>query len=124
MLPCDRNPLWTPPRWPGGKRDPLSIACETPPPRRSPEQRYVSAVEVLRHIGWLQGSWLKDWQLGRLACLEEGMQVDAARLRTALNLLRNWACEKVLRPHEAEYVVRTPQRQTLRFSRSGEPATE
>jgi hypothetical protein len=42
----------------------------------------------------------------------------------ALTLLQSWATERGLSPNQADYVARTPQRQTLRFSRSGEPAIE
>jgi hypothetical protein len=41
-----------------------------------------------------------------------------------LALLRSWAAGKGLVASETAYVGRTPQRQTLRFSRSGDPATE
>jgi hypothetical protein len=41
-----------------------------------------------------------------------------------LTLLQSWAAERGLSPNHADYVARTPQRRTLRFSRSGDPAIE
>ncbi len=88
------------------------------------DQKHVSAVDVLLRIGWLQAAWLKDWQVGRIGCLEEGLQVNPERLSEALGLLRAWAERKGLAPSETEYAARTPQRQVLRFSRSGDAAVE
>jgi hypothetical protein len=88
------------------------------------DQNYVSAVDVFLRIGWLASAWLKDWQVGRIGCLEEGLQVNPQRLSEALALLRGWAERKGLLHSEAEYIARTPQRQALRFSRSGDPAVE
>lgn len=42
----------------------------------------------------------------------------------ALDLLEAWVAGKGLLAREADYVARTPQRQQLRFSRSGNPALE
>jgi hypothetical protein len=52
------------------------------------------------------------------------MQTKPSRLSEALELLRAWASGKGLRPSETQYVARTPQREVLRFSRSGDPAIE
>ena len=39
-------------------------------------------------------------------------------------MLRSWAASKGLTPSETHYVARTPSRQTLRFSNSGDPTIE
>ena len=88
------------------------------------DQKYVSPVDVFLRIGWLASSWLKQWERGQIGCLEEGLQVHPQRLSEALTLLRTWAERKGLVPGETEYVARTPQRQVLRFSRSGDLAIE
>ena len=87
-------------------------------------QGYASPIDVLLGIGWLNPNTLRDWQQGRVGCLADVMQVNPLRLSEALKLLRSWASEKGLVASEAAYVARTPQRQTLRFSPSGDPAVE
>lgn len=88
------------------------------------DQKYVSAIDVLLRIGWLNPSTLKDWRLGRVECLERVMQVNLSRLSEAMRLLRSWAAAKKLRPSETHYVARTAGRQRLRFSKSGNPDIE
>src|SRR5262249_5086852 len=87
-------------------------------------QDYVSIVDVFLGIGWLDPGAPKRWQVGQLDCLEEALQTNPTRIAEAMELLRSWAASKGLLPREAEYVARTPQRQPLRFSRSGDGATE
>jgi hypothetical protein len=87
-------------------------------------QKYVTAVDVLLGVGWLPPSLLKQWERGQAACLEETMQVNPLTLSEALRLLQAWAERNGLAPSETEYVARTPQRQVLRFSRSGDAAVE
>lgn len=83
------------------------------------DQKYVSPIDVLLEIGWLNPSTLKDWRLGRVDCLERVVQTNLSRLSEAMKLLRAWAVERGLRPSETQYVARTPGRQRLKFSRSG-----
>ena len=71
-------------------------------------QRYVSPVDVLVGIGWLDPGALARWPRGQVAYLEEVVQATA----------------KELSPSETHYVARTPSRQTLRFSKSGNPTIE
>jgi hypothetical protein len=87
-------------------------------------QQYVSAVDVLVGIGWLDPGALGRWQRGQVACLEEVVQVDPPRISEAMKLFRSWAAAKALSPSETPYVARTPARQTLRFSKSGDPTIE
>jgi hypothetical protein len=83
------------------------------------DQKYVSPIDVLLGIGWLNPSTLKDWRLGRVDCLESVVQANLSRLSEAMRLLRSWAAEGGLRPSETQYVTRTPGRRRLKFSRSG-----
>ena len=85
---------------------------------------YVSAVDVLLRIRWLDPSWEKRWRQGQIGCLEEGIQTNPARLGEMLTLLREWAGRLGLEPREAEYQSRSPRPERLRFSRDGDPAQE
>jgi hypothetical protein len=87
-------------------------------------QGYVSAIDVFLGIGWLDGGAPKRWQQGQLDCLEGAVQTSPVRLSEAMELFRAWATGKGLLASETDYVARTPQRQTLRFSRSGDAAIE
>lgn len=85
---------------------------------------YASPIEVFLGIGWLNPSTFKDWQLGRVDCLEAVMQVNPSRLSEALTLLRSWATGKGLIASETDYVARTPQRQALCFGESADAELE
>ncbi len=88
------------------------------------DQGYVSAIDVLGAIGWLDTTTLKRWQQSRIPCLEAGIQTREERIAEALHLLRDWATEKHLAPSETEYLAKTPARTPLRFSTSGDAARE
>lgn len=85
---------------------------------------YASPIDVFLGIRWLNPSTFKDWQLGRVDCLERVMQVNPSRLSEALTLLRSWATGKGLIASETDYVARTPQRQALRFGESADAELE
>jgi hypothetical protein len=87
-------------------------------------QGFVSAIDVLTGIGWLNESTLKRWRSGQLPYLEQGIQTNLSRISEAMKLFRAWAVEKLLFPSETAYVARTPARQVLRFSKSGDPTIE
>lgn len=87
-------------------------------------QKYVSSIDVLVGIGWLDPGLLKRWQQGQMPYLEAGIQTNLSRVSEAMKLFRSWAAAKGLRPSETHYVARTPARQTLQFSKSGNPAIE
>ncbi len=87
-------------------------------------QAYASPVDVLLGIRWLDPGAVDRWRQGRIDSLEEAIQTNPARVSEALELFRSWATRKHLIASETPYVARTPQRQTLRFSRSGNPAVE
>src|ERR1700730_8273743 len=87
-------------------------------------QDYVAPVDVLLGIGWLDVGTVKRWRQGQVACLEGAMQTNLSRISEAMKLLRSWATAKGLSRSETPYIARTPQRQTLRFSKSGDPTIE
>lgn len=87
-------------------------------------QGYVSPIDVLAGVRWLDPGMVKRWQQGQIECLEAVVQSNLPRISEAMKLFRAWAAHKGLRASETHYVARTPQRQELRFSRSGDPKIE
>lgn len=87
-------------------------------------RHFVSAIDVLVGIGWLDPGAVERWRRRQIDCLEEVVQVSPQRIAEVLLLLRSWATAQCLSANPTAYVARTPQRQTLRFSRSGNPAIE
>ena len=88
------------------------------------EQGYVTALDVMLYLSWLQPCHVAEWQTRRLAYLEQGMQVSRERLAEALRLLATFAEQKGLQPTTADYVTRTAAREPLQFSESGAPEFE
>lgn len=87
-------------------------------------RHYVSAIDVIVGIGWLDSGTVKRWQQGQIDCLEGAIQTNPSRVSEVMELFRSWATGRGLLASETPYVARTPQRQTLRFSRSGNPTIE
>lgn len=87
-------------------------------------RNYVSPLDVLVGIGWLDPGTLKRWRQGQIAYLEEVVHTNLPRISEALKLFRSWAAAKGLTPSETAYIARTPSRQKLRFSGSGNPTIE
>ncbi len=87
-------------------------------------QGYVSPIDVLVGIGWLDVPTMERWRRGQIDCLERAVQTSLPRMSEAMKLLRSWATERNLFASPTDYVARSPQRQMLRFSRSGNPAIE
>jgi hypothetical protein len=87
-------------------------------------QGYVGSIDVLVGIGWLDAGTVERWRRGQIDCLERAIQTNLPRISEAMKLFRSWARERNLSASPTDYVARRPQRQTLRFSRSGDPAIE
>jgi hypothetical protein len=87
-------------------------------------QGFVSPLDVLGGIGWLDAASEKRWRLGQVERLEDVIQTKPSRISEAMSLFGAWAAEKGLLASETQYVARTPQRQTLQFSSSGDPTIE
>jgi hypothetical protein len=87
-------------------------------------QDCVSPVDVVPRIGWLAHSSFKRWQQGQVETLEQVMQVAPGRLAAAIDLMQAWARRNGMVASETDYIARTPQRQALRFSLSGDSAIE
>jgi hypothetical protein len=87
-------------------------------------QGYVSPLDVLAGVGWLDLGTVERWRRDQIDCIEGAMQTSLPRIAEALTLFQSWATERGLSPNQADYLARTPQRQALRFCRSGDPAIE
>jgi hypothetical protein len=87
-------------------------------------QGYASPIDVLVGIGWLDASKLEQWRRGQVDYLERVVQTNLSRISEAMKLFRSWAADSGLSASETSYVARSPQRQTLRFSKSGNPTIE
>jgi len=85
---------------------------------------YVSAIDVLGGIGWLDAGAEKRWRLGQAECLERLIQANLSRVSEAMRLLGAWAAAKGLLARETHYVSQNPGRAALRFSVSGDPTIE
>ena len=108
----------------GRSRRPLVDRVAAAAERALAAQKYVSPIDVLLGIGWLDPNSLQRWKQGQIGCLEEVLQTSPERISEAMGLLRSWAEGNALLPSEAQYIARTPQRPALRFSRSGDPGRE
>ena len=87
-------------------------------------QDYVSPVDVLVGIGWLDPGAVRRWRRGQVEYLESTVQTKPSRISEAMKLFRSWATAEGLLPSETHYVAQTPQRQALRFSEDGDPTIE
>lgn len=87
-------------------------------------RNYVSAIDVLVGIGWLDPRAVERWRQGQVDTLERVVQTNLARISEAMKLFRSWAAAKRLVPSETQYVARQPGRPALRFSKSGNPTIE
>ena len=87
-------------------------------------RHYVSPVDVLVGIGWLDPGAVKRWREGQVDYLERVIQTKPSRISEAMKLFRSWATAKGLIASETSYVARTPSRQPLQFSESGNPTIE
>jgi hypothetical protein len=79
-------------------------------------QNHVSVVDVLLRLQWLAQSHIDRWRQGRVDFLEEWVQAGPAKQAKALHTFQEWARDRGLTPSETEYVARTTDRRTLRFS--------
>lgn len=81
-------------------------------------RHFVSAIDMLVGIGWLDPGAMERWRRGQIHCLEEAAQTNLPRISEAMRLFRSWATARDLRASQTAYVAGTPRRQTLRFSKT------
>jgi hypothetical protein len=85
---------------------------------------YVSPIDVLVGLGWLQPEAVERWRRGQVDYLERVVETNLHRISEAMHLFRSWAVKQRLNPSETGYVTRKPRRETLRFSKSGDATIE
>jgi hypothetical protein len=85
---------------------------------------YVSPIDVLLGIGWLDAGAVQRWRRGQIDYLERVVQANLKRISVAMKLFRAWAAGKGLYASATAYPARRPGRPSLRFSRSGNPNIE
>ncbi|MBN6041585.1 DUF2293 domain-containing protein [Amycolatopsis sp. 195334CR] len=84
----------------------------------------VVPLEVLNALGWLPSARVDEWRRGQTAHLGDSLAVDAAKVRTALDYLSEWAAGRGLRATEASYLAATRDRRPLRFTADGDETLE
>ena len=87
-------------------------------------QSFVSPIDVLVGIGWLDSGAVDRWRQGQIDCLETVVPTNPPRISEAMTIFGAWAAANGLIASETTYVARSPGRQALVFSRSGDPTIE
>ena len=109
------------PDGPGGKLDRRVVrAAEAALAQR----KFVTAIDVLVGLGWLEPRRVDEWRQGRIAYLEAVVTASLGKISTAMKVFRHWAAARGLAPSETAYVARTRDRRPLRFSKSGDEGIE
>jgi hypothetical protein len=106
------------------KRTPIVDRVTQAAERTLAAQGYVSPLDVLVGLRWIDSGTVARWRQGQINCLEAATQTNLPRITEAMKLFRSWAAQRGLFASETQYVARTPRRQALRFSRSGNPQIE
>jgi len=88
------------------------------------ERKFVTAIDVLVGVGWLEPRRVDEWRQGLVDYLERVTVANLGKISTAMRSFRAWAQARGLKPSETAYVARTRDRRPLRFSKSGNPEIE
>jgi hypothetical protein len=88
------------------------------------QRRFVTAIDVLMGLAWLEPRRVDEWRQGRIAYLEAVVTASLGKISTAMTVFRQWAAARGLTPSETAYVARTRDRRPLRFSKSGDDGIE
>ena len=88
------------------------------------KRKFVTAIDVLVGVGWLEPRRVDEWRQGRVDYLERVTVANLGKISTAMRSFRRWAQARGLRPSETAYLARTRDRRPLRFSKSGDPSIE
>lgn len=88
------------------------------------ERKFVTAIDVLVGVGWLEPRRVDEWRQGRVPYLERVVIASLGKISTAMQCFRRWAQVRGLEPSETAYVAQTRDRRPLRFSKSGDPGIE
>jgi hypothetical protein len=107
---------------PGSCRDRLERRVVEAAEGALAERKYVTPIDVLVGLGWLQPRRVDEWRQGRVDYLERVTQANVRKQSRAMSIFRRWATSRGLKPSETGYVARSRDRRKLRFSKSGDPA--
>ena len=88
------------------------------------KRKFVTAIDVLVGVGWLEPRRVDEWRQGRVEYLERVTVANLGKISTAMRSFRRWARARGLRPSETAYLARTRDRRPLRFSKSGDRSIE
>ena len=88
------------------------------------KRKFVTAIDVMVGVGWLEPRRVDEWRQGRVDYLERVTVANLGKISSAMRSFRGWAQARGLRPSETAYVARTRDRRPLRFSKSGDPEIE
>jgi hypothetical protein len=88
------------------------------------KRKFVTAIDVLVGVGWLEPRRVDEWRQGRVDYLERVTVANLGKISTAMRSFRRWAQARGLRPSETAYVARTRDRRPLRFSKSEDAGIE
>lgn len=88
------------------------------------KRKFVTAIDVLVGVGWLEPRRVDEWRQGRVDYLERVTVTNLGKVSAAMRSFRRWAQARGLQPSETEYVARTRDRRPLRFSKSGDAGIE
>jgi hypothetical protein len=80
------------PRGSGGKLDRRVVrAAEAALAQR----RFVTAIDVLVGLGWLEPRRVDEWRQGRVPYLEAVVIASLGKISTAMNVFRHWAAARL-----------------------------
>ena len=88
------------------------------------KRKFVTPIDVLVGVGWLEPRRVDEWRQGRVEYLERVTVANLGKISTAMRSFRRWAQARGLRPSETAYLARTRDRRPLRFSKSGDSSIE
>ena len=62
------------------------------------QRKFVTAIDVLVGVGWLEPRRVDEWRQGRVPYLEAAVIASLGKVSTAMKLLRLWAHARGLQP--------------------------
>ena len=74
------------------------------------QRRFVTAIDVLVGLGWLEPRRVDEWRQGRVPYLEAVVIASLGKISTAMKVFRHRAAARGLAPSETAYVARTRDR--------------
>jgi hypothetical protein len=89
------------------------------------DHKYVSCIDILLGVGWLEKQDLEDWRFGRVPFLERVVRSNLSKISKAMKIFRRWAHDRGLKPSETVYKKwGKGVKHHLRFSKYGAPEVE